>query len=125
MDIKGNQIIDLVSNGSRANSVTAKVCLLEAYETTYKIFNHDSVDERNIHPMAIMELHPKESFLHKGRLAAITRRFADSNAGTILNMSLTEFLDNPRWFVDMMLKICDDKSSKDYNSFLNAAKFGK
>ena len=63
------------------------------YDTTYGIFNHDTL--ATTRPLAVIAMHPSEDVSHGGALYGRIDQFATLQVGKFFNMSLTEFLDMP------------------------------
>lgn len=96
----------------RLDSYSTKLLLLEAYETFYEIYNHESVPtNRNgepKRPLAVVAKHPKEDADTYSRLYRIFYRFVDMRIGQMFNIDFGSFLNLPHDYVEHMFKVATD-----------------
>ncbi len=85
------------------SSYEQQILLLELYEQAFHIFNHEQAPPHR--PLALVEMHPKELVGPFSREARLMHRFATLKVGEIFNISFTEFLNQTRERVEMMLQV--------------------
>lgn len=100
---------ELLTFAEPVDSITAAIVAMEAYDITYGLCDHE--DESN--PLSLVTMHPKENFLVNGKLQQTIRAFRMHKVGIHLNMSLSEFLKQPRYVNKMILKECERAERKE------------
>lgn len=97
----------------KIDSISAKLMLLEAYETMYQIYNHEAeqLNERGdpIRPLALVAMHSKENDTNYSSMHRLIARYALHDIGDKFKLSLTEFLDLPHEITDLLFRIASDK----------------
>lgn len=94
------------------DSITAKLILIDAYETTYGIYNHADEAANKGRPLGLIAMHPKEDFSTHSALYNTIRRFKKYKVGNQdnFNISLIEFLQLPKDISDLVLDIMAKES---------------
>lgn len=92
--------------------------LREAYEISYHIFNHDRVDA---HPWALVLDRPQENYTEYGTLYRTVRAFRFKEVYKRFGLNLTEFLELPREYVELIMDICEKEMTKDSKTLANVA----
>lgn len=82
------------------DSLTAKLLLRESYETIYGIFDHERFSDQR--PLALVAMHPKENASSHSRLYNTVQRFYNSDIYSATGLSLTDFLNLPREYVELL-----------------------
>jgi len=80
--------------------------LLWTYETMYGIYDHDNDPDKN--PLALVTLHPKEDVSEYSELYRTINRFAIHKIHEQFGVSLVEFLNLPRDYVQLLFRISTD-----------------
>jgi hypothetical protein len=101
------------------DSISAKMLLLESYETLYGIFNHDAVasspDQPGVpsRPLALVAMHPQENIRGYSRLYQVTARYLTSGIGDRFHMSLEEYLRLPTDYAEYLHFLASQQIVKD------------
>lgn len=90
----------------------------DLYETRFGIFNHAEPSSKK-NPLATVLHHPAEETLLNSALRDTIEEFAVYNLGELFNMSLTEYLQLPRPYVELIRSIKDDIIKKKDNVVSN------
>lgn len=102
----------------------ASILTMESYDLTYGLHSHEDSND----PLSLIGMHPKENYLHNGRLQTTIRAFRTHKVGTHMHMSLQEFLALPRYVTKMILKECEEAErveAKRASTILDNFKNGK
>jgi hypothetical protein len=83
----------------------------EAYEQTYKIYDHENLSERR--PLSIVAMHPKENTFAYGSMARIFYKYHELEIEKHWHLSIGEFLNYPREYVDLMCKISTERIARE------------
>ena len=109
-------------------SYEQQVLLLELYEQTFQIFDHENAPAHR--PLSLVELHPKEIMEPFTREARLMQRFAALKIGDMFNMSFPEFLNQSRERVEMMLHMgetreqAEERAQASFENTLNHGSSG-
>lgn len=89
--------------------ITAHVNLLEAYDTTYGIYDHmaESAD-----PMALFTMHPHEDTVTNNHLVSLMFRVMASRLPEYSNCSISELLLYPRSILMQLIKKAEGETKK-------------
>lgn len=102
-----------MQRAEKLDSISAKLLLLEAYETMYRIYNHENapLNERGdpIRPLALVAMHPQENDTNYSSLHRLIARYALHDIGDKFKISITEFLRLPHEITDLLFRISSDK----------------
>lgn len=104
---------ELLYYAKRTDSILAQLLILEAYETTFRLYNHDIINP--LEPLALVRLHDKENVVKYSRMANTVRSFRRHRVGHHFNMSLGEFLQYPRHIGRLILEDCGEAEKEEYN----------
>lgn len=85
------------------DSLTGQLLLRESYEDMYGIFDHTRFSKHR--PLALVAMHPKENPTSHSRLYNTIQRFCNSDINATTGLSLKEFLDLPREYVDLLFRV--------------------
>ena len=93
----------------KIDSISARMVLLEAYETTYRIYNHE---DPTAGPLAAIAMHPREDTSTHSALYNTIRRFRKYRVGhpDNFNMSLNEFMALPKDICDFMMELLSEEA---------------
>lgn len=91
------------------NPYDARIVMQDQYEQRYGIFNHRASKDR---PLASVAMHPCEDSLQNSLLYEACEEYASLNYRETWGLSLTEFLNQPRYVVEMMKAITTDVIKK-------------
>lgn len=102
------------------NQVEARLMLMQAYETTFDIFDHikhEAMDESvtdidNRRPLASMAMHRAEDASSESRLYGTIELFSDRDVHKFFGLSLNEFLDLPHDICEHILTVCSNKQNR-------------
>ena len=83
--------------------------LLERYETAFGIFNHD-MDNNSL---GIMLMHEAEDTLEGSLLRRRMRQYLEHDVLKFFGLDFTDFLAQPRYVLEEMLKACTNKQRDD------------
>lgn len=100
------QLLEKVTVG--IDSYSVQLILRESYETMYRIFNHDGV-EAKARPLALVAMHPKEDSTSFSRLHRTIQRYDKQGIKDMFGLSLTEFLNLPRDYVELLFRLAVEK----------------
>lgn len=84
--------------------------LLDRYETTYGIYNHE---DAGAHPFAPILMHWNQDTVTGGGLHERMKEFVMLDIGKSFNISFPEFLEQPTYVCELMLQTVRDKIRKD------------
>lgn len=104
------EIDELLESMPEVDSISAKMLLREAYETTYEIYNHN-LD--NSHPWAMVMAHPKEDMSTYGAIYRTILSYRVRDVYKRYGLNLTEFLDLPREYVEFLLEVSANETKQD------------
>lgn len=91
------------------SSGKAKIVLKDLYETRFGLYNHSAPD-RN--PLSSILMNPGEEYLIDSPIRDLIEEFAVYNYGELWNISLIEFINLPRPYVELIRKIKDGVMKK-------------
>lgn len=94
------------SGRATINSIESQLLLRELYDSHFQITKHDNPKR----PLSLVALHPKETVGIYSRQQRLFRRFAALNVGSLFNISIERFLEQPRELVELMFEIAEDKT---------------
>lgn len=83
------------------DDITAELALMEMYDQTYEIFDHERLGR--IDQMSIIGMHPVEDPLTGGGLELISREIIACRLPELTNTPLLDLLRYPRWFLDGLI----------------------
>lgn len=106
--LKG-QLETLLENSRKVDSITAQLILRDAYDVDYGIFDH--VNDRS-RPLALVARHVKEDYCEYGGLYRAIYQYNVNEVGKRWNMSVVEFLNLPREFHRLILRICAEDANR-------------
>lgn len=92
----------IIKHPNRLVSTDVQILLRECYEQAYGIYDHKAA--QNDH-FALVRHHDSEDAITFSRLRERLEAFFDNKAGTMLNMSFTEFINQPSYLCDLQLEI--------------------
>lgn len=87
------------------NPVYGRLLMDEIYETVYGI--HDHIKDKS--PLASVSFHEKEKYLDRFLYEGYLTTFIYRDIGRRLNMSFDEFINRPRYEIEMMVKIINER----------------
>lgn len=87
------------------NPVYGRLLMDEIYETVYGI--HDHTKDKS--PLASVSFHEKEKYLDRFLYEGYLTTFIYRDIGRRLNMSFDEFINRPRYEIEMMVKIINER----------------
>ena len=80
--------------------------LMDRYETTFGIRNHDAeIGEDAQHPFGVILFNEKEDVISGGAMYERMVAYHDKNIREHFGLSFNEFIDQPSWRVELMLKL--------------------
>lgn len=94
-------------SGNNLHSHEIQIAMLEAYDTTYGIYNHD---DPKAHPMALVTQHPKESVTEYGPLYRMFYNYHLKGVYKEFGIGIEEFLNLPREFTNLIFQILDESA---------------
>lgn len=107
-----NLLQDLIDTQPKQKSIEAQMLLLEAYQTSYGIYDHFNSDARN-NPLKIVAMHPKENVIDLGPKINLMRRYMLYNVRQYSGKSFEDFVALPRHEVKQWLDLCEEATKKD------------
>jgi len=84
--------------------------LNEYYEKTYQIYNHD---DPGAEPFAPILMHWNQDTITEGGLHERMKEFVMLDVGKCFNISFPEFLEQPTYVCELMLKTVRDKIKRE------------
>jgi hypothetical protein len=110
----------VLTKHSKLTFLEGKKLLQEAYDQAFGIFDYvkqyhselNSVKAGLKRPLASVALHEPEESSRTSSLFAVMRRYADLKVGERYKLSLTDFLEMPREYVDFIFKDCERALNK-------------
>lgn len=103
-------IDDLLARVKDVGSISAQILLREAYETIYRIYDHDAPDPSR--PLAMVAMHEKENVTEHGALYNAMRRYAASDIARRFNLTPGEFFSYPREITALLFNIVAKESAE-------------
>lgn len=88
------------------SSIDAQLLLRELYDQNFQISAH--ADPRR--PLSLVAKHTKELVNPYTRQYRLYRRFAALRVGDLFNISINDFMQQPRELVELMFQIAEDKT---------------
>ena len=85
-------------------STDTQLLLMEQYEKTYKICDHDMYGLTR--PLALIAMHPSEDTSTNSALHDMIDKFADLNVYKYFGLSFDKFLELPSETVNKVLEVC-------------------
>jgi len=110
------EIDELLKTVEKIDSISAQIVLREAYEISYYI--HDHAYGTN-HPWNLVLDRVKENYNEYGTLYRTVQAYHLREIHKRFGYNLTEFLELPREFVELIFKICESESVEEAKSFHN------
>lgn len=101
------------------NRIDIRQVMQDQYETYFGICNHLDPETRIKNPLASVEMHPCENFTEASPLYDSLEEYANSMYRDIWGLSVTEFLNLPRYMTKMMREITQ-KVAKDRTKSANS-----
>lgn len=92
----------IIKHPTRLVSTNVQILLRECYEQAYGIYNHKAAEGDHF---ALVRHHPSEDAITYSRLRERLEAFLDNKVGKELNMSFTEFINQPSYLCDLQLEI--------------------
>jgi hypothetical protein len=100
----------LLAGSDRQLSSDTQLMMRERYETTYGILDHDAP---NVHPLALVTLHPAENSSKGGLFEQRLKDYMAYNVLKYTGMSLKELLEYPRERVLIIIEECKLQQARD------------
>lgn len=85
----------------------AELAMRVAYDTEYGIYDHNTAHRS---PMALVRMHPKEQLIEGGPLYKLVREYHSFKVYKEFGISLTEYLELPRFVTELLLGICKEET---------------
>ena len=98
----------------KVDSISATLLLREAYEISYEINDHDRPDA---HPWSLVEQTQKEDYSSYSPLYHLFYRYRIRDIQKRWGLSITELLELPREFVDLIFEISKQEDIKDQKTY--------
>lgn len=92
------------------DSFDTKLVLMDHYEQTYGIFDHERFGEAR--PLSVVAMHPKEDATSYSKLYRTIWRFAQHRIYERTGLNLNEFLELPHDIVELLFKISTETSKQ-------------
>lgn len=97
---------DLITKAKpNLDSHTTKLLWREVYETHFGIFNHDDPKLQKEHPLALVELHPKEDTFSYSLAHRLMWKFRQYKIKEQWGYNYTQFLELPWYYVQQIFQI--------------------
>jgi hypothetical protein len=109
-EVARDALANIIESVPKLGSIHAQMLLLDRYETTYQIYNHE---DAGAHPFGAILMHWNQDTITEGGLHERMREFAALEVGKTFNISFPDFLDQPTYVCELMLKTVRDKIRKD------------
>lgn len=100
---------EYLSRDSKLDNIAAQMVIRDAYETQFGI--HDHANPRS-NPLALVECHEKENFHEYGALYRTFYQYHLYEVHKEWGVSIVDFLNMPREFCSLMLRISAEKAAK-------------
>jgi len=100
---------NILEQGKQLDNIAAQMVIRDAYETQFGIFDHGSPDAG---PLALVEYRPQEDV---SEYSALYRTFYQYHLYEVhkeWGLSLNEFLEMPREYCALMLRISSEKAAR-------------
>lgn len=91
------------------DSISAQLLLRDAYDTDYGLFDHANDTSR---PLALVGRHVREDYHEYGGLYRAIYQFNVNEIHKNWGYTLTEFLELPREFHRLILRICSEDAAR-------------
>ena len=110
----------VLRHAPKADYLTSRLLLIQAYQTTFNIFDHLSNAQRVVgenpddhHPLASIELHPAEDLIHTFRTPELLDLYIKLKIKDYTGLSWVEFMDLPREYSQMIMDRCAKELSEE------------
>lgn len=103
-------IANIIETVPKMGSIHARMVLNDRYEKTYQIYDHD---DPGAAPFAPILMHWNQDTITEGGLHERMKEFMGLDVAKYFNISFPEFLDQPTYVCELMLKTVRDKIRKD------------
>lgn len=92
----------IIKHPARLTSTDVQILMREMYEQAYGIYDHKSASNDHF---ALVRHHASEDAISFSRMRERLEAFVTNKLGTALNMSFTEFLDQPSYLCDFQIEV--------------------
>lgn len=102
-------IMKSLLTGRHKDPMTEELALLEAYDTQYGLYNHNS---QTASPGGVFHMHPGEDYLSGGLLEVRTLEIIHKRLPELLGTPFLDILKYPTWFLDFILKSASESKGE-------------
>lgn len=113
LDVR-TEVDDLLKNFIKVDSISANLLMREAYEISYGIYDHDRDDT---HPWSLVLHSIKEDYSTYSPLYNAFYRYRLRNIEKRWGLSVTEFLELPREFVELIFEISKEEDLEEDRTY--------
>lgn len=99
----------MVKHPKRLVSTNVQILLRESYEQAYGIYDHKNSKQDHL---GLVRYHWCEDSIAGSRLRERLEAFIDRKVGQHLNLSFTQFLEQPSYLCDLQLEVLEKKASE-------------
>lgn len=107
----------MLESARKIDSISAQILLREAYEISYDIVS----DDEPYHPWSLVLERHKENYTDYGTLYRTIYSYRLRDVNKRFGLNLTEFLDLPREFVELVFMICQEEDTTGEETIANLA----
>lgn len=100
---------NILSQGKVLDSIAAQLVIRDAYETQFGIFDHGGPEAA---PLSLVEYRAKEDVSEYGALYRTFYQYHLYEVHKEWGLSITDFLNLPREFCSLMLRISSEKAAR-------------
>lgn len=104
-----NALREVITTSPKVCSTDAQLLLMEAYETTYGIFDHDNFSR----PLSLVAMHSGEENAKSSKLYERFRQFRTKNVFKHFGINLLEFLSMPTEYCNYVLELAEEASKEE------------
>lgn len=114
-----SSILDLVLTKTIKDPITQRLALLEEYDKTFGLYNHDEEEDIS----SVLWLHPEEDPVSYGRAAIMMVEIMGCGLPELTNEPLSTLMDYPRHILEPLMERAK-KAKEEQAKLLNPPKIG-
>jgi len=92
---QGTHMYDVIMNTKIDDPRSKRLVMLEAYDQTFKLFDHANLGHLPEHQMAVMRMHPAEDMATGNRLRGLMKELVACRIPELTNEPLSRLLQYP------------------------------
>jgi hypothetical protein len=98
---------------TKLNSIDTQIYMSDMYDMEYGLYNH-TLNRDN--PIATVSFFDSENTIDESPLEESIRRYIDNSLGSMYKISLIDYFNLPRHYIELMIQLALEESSKGNNA---------